>query len=64
MAVDESRTFFCSELVAKAFKVAGVLEDDDTACSCSQRGRRSLKKTLECIEELRMFLPLRSDNLM
>lgn len=33
MLVDEARTFFCSELVAKAFKVAGVLEDDDTACS-------------------------------
>ena len=23
------RTFFCSELVAKAFKILGVLEDDD-----------------------------------
>jgi len=31
--VDEARTFFCSELVAKAFKIAGVLEDDETACS-------------------------------
>lgn len=31
--VHQARTFFCSELVAKAFKVAGVLQDDDTACS-------------------------------
>ena len=31
--VDENRTFFCSELVAKAFKVLGVIVDDDTACS-------------------------------
>lgn len=25
------RTFFCSELVAKAFKILGILEDDDTS---------------------------------
>ena len=31
--VDENRTFFCSELVAKSYKVLGVIEDDDTACS-------------------------------
>ena len=31
--IDSSRTFFCSELVAKAFKVLGVIEDDEVACS-------------------------------
>jgi len=31
--IDEKRTFFCSELVAKACKVLGILEDDSTACS-------------------------------
>ena len=31
--VDEHRTFFCSELVAKAFKVLGIIEDDDTSCT-------------------------------
>jgi len=31
--IDEDRTFFCSELVAKAFKVLGIIEDDDTASS-------------------------------
>lgn len=31
--IDESRTFFCSELVAKAFKVLGILEADETASS-------------------------------
>lgn len=25
------RTFFCSELVAKAFKILGILEDDGTS---------------------------------
>jgi hypothetical protein len=31
--VEEDRTFFCSELIAKAFKVLGIIEDDDKACS-------------------------------
>jgi hypothetical protein len=26
--VEEDRTFFCSELIAKAYKVLGVIEDD------------------------------------
>lgn len=25
------RTFFCSELVAKAFKILGIIEDNDTS---------------------------------
>ena len=31
--IDEDRTFFCSELVAKAYKVLGVMVDDDKSCS-------------------------------
>jgi hypothetical protein len=31
--IDEDRTFFCSELVAKAYKVLGVMVDDDRPCS-------------------------------
>ena len=30
---DEGRTFFCSELVAKAFKVMKVIENDKTSCT-------------------------------
>jgi len=25
------RTFFCSELVAKAYKILGIMENDDTS---------------------------------
>jgi hypothetical protein len=31
--IAEDRTFFCSELVAKAFKLLGIIQDDDTSCS-------------------------------
>ncbi len=31
--MDETRTFFCSELIAKAYKVLGIIEDDDKASS-------------------------------
>ena len=31
--IDEERTFFCSELMAKAFKVLGIIQDDGTSCS-------------------------------
>ena len=31
--IDEDRTFFCSELVAKAFKVLGIIENDNKSCS-------------------------------
>ena len=30
--VDEERTFFCSELVAKACKVLGILKNTDVSC--------------------------------
>ena len=30
---EDERTYFCSELIAKAFKAIGILQDDDTACS-------------------------------
>jgi hypothetical protein len=31
--ISEDRTFFCSELVAKGFKLLGILENDDTSCT-------------------------------
>jgi len=31
--LETDRTFFCSELVAKAFKLLGVIEDDDISCT-------------------------------
>lgn len=31
--MDAERTFFCSELVAKCFKILGIMVDDDTPCS-------------------------------
>lgn len=31
--LDENRTFFCSELCAKAFKVLGIMENDDVSCA-------------------------------
>ena len=31
--IADDRTFFCSELVAKAFKLLGIMEDDGTSCA-------------------------------
>jgi hypothetical protein len=31
--IDEDRTFFCSELVAKAYRVLGVMQDDERPCT-------------------------------
>ena len=31
--IDDDRTFFCSELVAKAYKVLGIMQDDGRASS-------------------------------
>ena len=31
--VDQDRTFFCSELVAKAFKILKFMDDDGTSCA-------------------------------
>ena len=31
--VEEDRTFFCSELIAKAYKVLDVIEDDLVSCA-------------------------------
>jgi hypothetical protein len=31
--IDDDRTFFCSELVAKAYKVLGIIDNDSKACS-------------------------------
>ena len=30
---NDQRDFFCSELVAKTFKVLGIIEDDDISCT-------------------------------
>mgnify|MGYP000855427302 CR=1 FL=1 len=49
--ISEGRTFFCSELVAKAFKCLGIIEDDDISCArffphhFSSRGDKGLKFT-------------------
>ena len=31
--IEDGRAFFCSELVAKAFKVCGIMKQTDEACS-------------------------------
>lgn len=31
--IEDDRTFFCSELVAKAYKFLGIIEDDDINCA-------------------------------
>lgn len=49
--IDKNRTFFCSEVVAKAFKVLGILKKDETSCArfwpndFSARGGAFLKLT-------------------
>jgi hypothetical protein len=61
--IDEQRTFFCSELVAKACKVLGILEDDSTACSrfmpssFSTKGQNflKLKDRIKISEELHII---------
>lgn len=41
--LDEDRSFFCSELVAKAFKCLRIIEDDDTSCTQFYPGTFSSK---------------------
>jgi len=49
--IESDRTFFCSELVAKAFKILGIIEDDDISCTrfyphnFSSKGDSMLKLT-------------------
>ena len=49
--IDEDRTFFCSELVAKCLKECGVIVNDETPCTSfyphhfCQKGDSSLKLT-------------------
>lgn len=38
------RTFFCSELVAKAFKILGILENDDKSSAKYFPGDFSMKQ--------------------
>ena len=62
--IDESRTFFCSELVAKAYKELGILENDNTSCAkffphdFSAKGDSFLKFTEGTVieEELQVIL--------
>jgi len=44
--IDKDRTFFCSELVAKAYKVMGLMGDDRSS-SCYAPGAFSCKGTLK-----------------
>lgn len=50
--IEPDRTFFCSELVAKAFKLLGVILEDDISCTqfyphhFSSRGDSFLKLTV------------------
>jgi hypothetical protein len=41
--VSEDRTFFCSELVAKAFKLLKIIEDEGTSCTQFFPGHFSCK---------------------
>ena len=41
--IGEDRAFFCSELVAKAFKCLSIIEDDDTSCTQFYPGTFSSK---------------------
>ena len=41
--VSSDRTFFCSELVAKAFKVLGVTQNDKKSCAKYFPGHFSIK---------------------
>ena len=55
--INKDRTFFCSELVAKACKVLGILEDDGTSSSqffpkaFSSKGDSQLKLTPNTVLE-------------
>jgi len=31
--IEDDRTFFCSELAAKSFKILGIMVDDDISCT-------------------------------
>ena len=47
--IEEGRRFFCSELIAKAYKILGVIENDSTPCSkyfpyhFSEKGSKNFK---------------------
>jgi len=62
--ISEDRTFFCSELIAKAFKCLGIIVDDDINCArfyphnFSSRGDSMLKFTqgTTCDEEQQVIV--------
>lgn len=33
MYIEEDRTFFCSELIAKAYKILGIMPNDERSCT-------------------------------
>ena len=43
--IGEERTFFCSELIAKGFKVLGILENDTRSCAQYYPGHFSAKNS-------------------
>ena len=68
--IAENRTFFCSELVAKAFKLLGIIEDDELSCTqfypnhFSSKGDKFLKLTKGTTIEEQMQVILDQDDMM
>lgn len=66
--MEKDRTFFCSELIAKAYKVLGIIEDDDKSCTqfypatfSSKQSDKELKFTSPTIylePELNVIVPV------
>lgn len=51
--IEENRTFFCSELIAKAYKVLGIIQNDHRSCSNYFPGNFSSKGcTLNFVDNL------------
>ena len=55
LVVEEERKFFCSELIAKAFKVCKIMEDNGEACSNYLPSNFSSKKfTLPLLKHIKL----------
>eukprot|EP00356_Strombidium_inclinatum_P005347 CAMPEP_0170484486 /NCGR_PEP_ID=MMETSP0208-20121228/3945_1 /TAXON_ID=197538 /ORGANISM="Strombidium inclinatum, Strain S3" /LENGTH=161 /DNA_ID=CAMNT_0010757827 /DNA_START=1451 /DNA_END=1936 /DNA_ORIENTATION=+ len=67
---NENSTFFCSSLIAKAYKLLGVIENDDTPCQrffphhFSSSGDKSLKLTEGSRMEEELQLILETDDML
>ena len=65
---DENRTYFCSELIAKAFKLAGVIQSDDIPSTkffpvnFSEEGQNFLKLTPNTILHREQEIILSADS--